>query len=772
MRHRWLGRLIQVLVLILTPLLVTAGDWPTYLHDPGRNAGSPDETILSRSNAAKLTLLWKYHTGATVAASPAVVGSTVYIGSWDGYEYALNGSTGALKWKTFLGTTPASTCDNPAVTPPMGITSSATVQNGVLYVGGGDANWYALDAASGQIRWSVFVGDNSATGGHYNWSSPLIYGGYAYVGLASNSDCPMVQGQLLQVSLNSHQVVNTLNVVTSGQVGGGIWTSPSVDPATNTIYVTTGNPENPAQPCDEPLAPSLVALDATTLAVKSWWQIPPAQLNADADWSTTPSVFTDSSGRPLISAGAKNGYWYAFNRNNLAAGPVWQRLVAQGGYSPEGGDGTASSAAVGNGSLYVAGGNTSINGAMYPGSVRALDPGSGNVIWEHGAPGAVIPGLAYANGLVIDAAGSNLEVLNATTGAVMFSYTTGGVIYGAPTVSNGRIFVGSTDGNVYAFGLSTTSSSSATATPPPTSSSAPALSASYSAGNQPPSFPASVAGGSVPYQVSITNTGSSTWTAGGPNPVRLGVHFTATGGGYPTSAQQPWPMDQRFSLPFDVRPGASVTLAVSVVPPASSGTYVLEYQLVKEGVAWFPQYLDANVSVTSFQASYAVSGPSTATACSQAVYRITVTNTGSSTWPGGGSNPVALDTDFAPRGGGYVASQPWTIEQFFYLASDVAPGQSFTYTLALTTPGYGGNYVVEVQMMQLGVGRFAQYSDNSITIAPTTLSLPTNPTATPVQPGTSTPTAVPNRMSRITPTPAASGPPVTTPTPVPGRQHR
>ncbi len=84
---------------------------------------------------------------------------------------------------------------------------------------------YALDAATGSILWKVYTGDNSATAGHYNWSSPLIYNGYAYIGVASLGDCPLVQGQLLRVDLNTHQIVNIFNVVPTGQVGGGIWTS-------------------------------------------------------------------------------------------------------------------------------------------------------------------------------------------------------------------------------------------------------------------------------------------------------------------------------------------------------------------------------------------------------------------------------------------------------------------------------------------------------------------------------------------------------------------
>jgi eukaryotic-like serine/threonine-protein kinase len=46
-----------------------------------------------------------------------------------------------------------------------------------------------------------------------------------------------------------------------------------------------------------------------------------------------------------------------------------------------------------------------------------------------------------------------LYALNASTGTKLWSYTTGGGVYSSPTVADGVVYVGSDDGNVYAFGL-------------------------------------------------------------------------------------------------------------------------------------------------------------------------------------------------------------------------------------------------------------------------------------------------------------------------------
>ena len=431
---------------VLAPAPVAAAgpatDWPMYLDNGGLTAAST-ETILTPGAAPNLRPLWTFKTGGMIAASATVVGGVAYLGSWDGYEYALNATTGALIWKTSLGVTTAPACSPPA----LGVSSVAAVVGGVVYVGGGDSNWYALNAATGAVLWTVPTGDNSATGGHYNWSSPLIVGNSAYIGIASLGDCPLVQGQLLRVDLTTHAVVASVNFVPTGQVGGGIWTTPSIDTSTNTVYVTTGTLNNPAQTMSE----AIVSLDATTLAVKSLWQIPRSAANADSDWGDSPILFSDGNGRAMVAGINKNGFLYAFDRSNLALGPIWSEQVAVGGICPTCGDASVSSMAFAGGLLFVAGGNTTIGGVGYQGAVRALDPTTGAAIWERGLAGPVIPALAYDNGMVFAGTGPRLEVLDAANGNPLFSYATGAVIYSPPSISGGIVFIGSGDGNEYAF---------------------------------------------------------------------------------------------------------------------------------------------------------------------------------------------------------------------------------------------------------------------------------------------------------------------------------
>lgn len=428
--------------LIPAKAVAATGDWPTYLHDNYRQSANLDETSISASSAPSLNFAWTFKTNGIIASSATIVNNIVYVGSWDGYEYALNATNGSQIWKTFLGTSTDTNC-NP---PTLGVTSSATVQNGIVYVGGGDSNWYALDASTGAVLWKIFTGDNSTTGGHYNWASPLIYNGFAYIGIASNCDLPLVQGQLIQVNLTTHAVVNTFNVVNANQVGGGIWTSPAIDPTSNTIYVSTGTISG-----NEPYAQAILAIDATTMQLKDSWQLPAAQALGDADFGTTPIVFPTSSNQTFVSAINKNGIIYALNTKSLAAGPVWQRTVSVGGACPQCGEGSISSGAFAEGKVFAAAGLTTIGGKNFNGSINAFDPATGNLLWQTGLPQSPLAAIAYANGVVVVGAGSQIQAFAASNGTRLISIPLDSIIYGAPSVSNGTLYTGTINGTLYAL---------------------------------------------------------------------------------------------------------------------------------------------------------------------------------------------------------------------------------------------------------------------------------------------------------------------------------
>jgi len=80
----------------------------------------------------------------------------------------------------------------------------------------------------------------------------------------------------------------------------------------------------------------------------------------------------------------------------------------------------------------------------------------------------------------------------------------------------------------------------------------------------------------------LRNVGSKVWRADGAHPVHLGYHWY-TPDGQPVIA----PEDLRASLPRDVAPGQEVQVQAQVTPPETPGSYILQWDLVEEGVTWF-----------------------------------------------------------------------------------------------------------------------------------------------------------------------------------------
>lgn len=81
----------------------------------------------------------------------------------------------------------------------------------------------------------------------------------------------------------------------------------------------------------------------------------------------------------------------------------------------------------------------------------------------------------------------------------------------------------------------------------------------------------------------LKNEGSKSWSAEGPNPVHL-AHQWFTPNGQLAGCWDTF----RAALPDDVPPGSEVNLTnVALKSPATPGQYVLRWDLVEEGVAWF-----------------------------------------------------------------------------------------------------------------------------------------------------------------------------------------
>jgi outer membrane protein assembly factor BamB len=122
-------------------------------------SGSSSSDLLAVSNGS---VLWQYP--IAVSSSPAAVNGVVYAGSADDNVYALDATTGALRWK---------------YSAAKSVYSSPAVAEGLVYAGSADGSIFALNAGTGALFWKRSIG--------YFAMSPAVANGVVYV-VSSNGN--------------------------------------------------------------------------------------------------------------------------------------------------------------------------------------------------------------------------------------------------------------------------------------------------------------------------------------------------------------------------------------------------------------------------------------------------------------------------------------------------------------------------------------------------------------------------------------------------------
>ena len=133
-------------------------DAPMFRANPARTGVFPSDGPTTLSE-----LVWTFKTDVRnvgFVSSPAIADGVVYVGSEDGRLYALDAATGQEKW---------------SFKTDGEVYSSPAVAGGMVYVGSGDERLYALDARTGQEKWTFQTDDGV-------YSSPAVAGGMIYIG--------------------------------------------------------------------------------------------------------------------------------------------------------------------------------------------------------------------------------------------------------------------------------------------------------------------------------------------------------------------------------------------------------------------------------------------------------------------------------------------------------------------------------------------------------------------------------------------------------------
>ena len=335
---------------------LTASDWRAWGVTPA-NDRFQRQPGFSSAQAPNLKLKWAFGFDGenAAAANPTIVGDRVFVGSGSGRVYALGLKDGCVHW-TFKA--------------DGGVRAAVVVgegQNGstAAYFGDIRAFVYSVDATTGALRWKKPIDTHRAarvTG------SPVLYGGRLYVpvssveeaiGAQAGYECCTFRGSIVALDpATGDQLWRTYMIAEAptprtknakgtqlwGPSGAAVWSAPTVDPVTRSLYVATGDAYSmPAAPTTD----AIVALDLETGAVKWATQTTagdaftmacgtadttncPEKAGPDHDFGQSPILVTLANGKRLIVAGQKSGVVHGFDPDQRGR-KLWSTTVGRGG---------------------------------------------------------------------------------------------------------------------------------------------------------------------------------------------------------------------------------------------------------------------------------------------------------------------------------------------------------------------------------------------------------------------------------------------------------
>lgn len=471
------------------------GDWPTWQHDTYGSRFNPAEHRVTPANVGGLKLKWAFtypKDAGTPRSQPAVTGGVAYFGGPDGVFYARDARTGAARWSFKLPT---------AADYPLQVQDGPAVARGKVFFGDNHGSLYALDQRTGRLAWTTRL-DSETTA--ILTSSPIVSGNRVYVGVSSGQNtlgkdfpCCTFRGHLDAVDADTGRVAwrhytvpkpRKTGTWPSGAAkyepsGGGVWSTPAIDPLTRTLYVGTGqNYTGSGGDFD-----SVLALDTVTGRArwtrkmtdvdtwrsecnpqseedKAYCPNLPDGTALDFDLGAAPNLFR-AGGRPLIGIGQKAGVYHVLDARTGKI--VWQRQLSKP--MPSGGlSGIQWGTSYDGRRLYIA------TYMADPGTLFAMDPATGHVIWKTPAPAdgcttggaapypdicqrgftpavTTTPGLVWEGGM-----DGKMRAFSARSGKVLWTYDTmrqvtgvnaavgrGGALSGGggAVVANGMLYV-------------------------------------------------------------------------------------------------------------------------------------------------------------------------------------------------------------------------------------------------------------------------------------------------------------------------------------------
>ena len=305
---------------------------------------------IDTSNVERLQLAWSFGVEAEniiTQVTPLVVDGVMYLNDADGTVFALDAATGKAIWTMALADDTKSIVSRPR---------GPTYGNGWLYAFFG-TTMFALDARTGDRVESFGDGGrleivaealhfkypdqyplsvDTRSLGHQMTAPPAYYQNALYAGVGL-SDRHIPGGLVIAADATTGAIKWVFNTVpqrptddgwevakdtwgTGKRAGGGVWTTPAIDPDLGLVYVNAGNPsadyDGSARPGMNLFTNATIALELETGKLAWYYQTVHHDV-WDLDHVTGPLLFDatrDARTVKGVAAGGKNCLLYLWDR--------------------------------------------------------------------------------------------------------------------------------------------------------------------------------------------------------------------------------------------------------------------------------------------------------------------------------------------------------------------------------------------------------------------------------------------------------------------------
>ena len=430
-----------------------AGEWALPGADLQNTRNVPGS--INSSNVKSLKLAWRVAirakgTFGTYATTPVVVGGVVYTQDINSNVYAIDLASGKVKWFHRY--------NSPSVGP-----NGVNVVNGVVYGATGDSA-FALQASTGEQLWKKKLTRNKNEGIDM---APGVNDGTVYIStVPGNSKGFYVgNGQAILWAMNAktgatlwkwEEVPTNLwsNKHTDINSGGGQWDPPSFD-ANGDLYIGVSNPAPwpgvkglpfaTSRPGPNLYTDSVVKLDHTTGKLIWYYQLTPHDLY-DWDLENSPILGT-VNGKGVVFDGGKAGIVIALDQETGKL--LWKKKV--GIHNGHDNDNLLPlSRLLKKKFPYL----------VYPGALGGIESqlaydGKRVFAVANNLPGTYTSGYGFKFSVGFDKGTGELVALDQASGALVCHHHFDSSPYGAVSLTNDVAFTTTFDGTVWALNSQT-----------------------------------------------------------------------------------------------------------------------------------------------------------------------------------------------------------------------------------------------------------------------------------------------------------------------------